>query len=208
MEALMFSDNSPYRKSFKRVADKRNLEDALLGFLKGRKLPKVKKENFERVKGVVRYAREKGVKVRVIWHEKINGRKSKDAIKALGVEPDKVLKVVVFVSENGKPVIGVVESTRKVNTRKLEVVSGLKGLRLARPREVKEITGYEPGGVPPFALKGEVPVYVDRRVMKHDLVYPSAGSPFAGMEVKPEDLVKLAGAKVADISGGKPIKEK
>lgn len=46
----------------------------------------------------------------------------------------------------------------------------------AAPEETKALTGMEIGGVTPFALPDDLPLYVDRRVMEAPVVWVGGGS--------------------------------
>ena len=71
--------------------------------------------------------------------------------------------------------------------------------RMARPKEVKEITGYEVGGLPPVGHEG-LTVIVDLEVAKKNKVYGGGGERNVLLEISPVDIIRLTGAKVEDIS--------
>ncbi len=74
---------------------------------------------------------ELGFKGEIIPH-KDSGRTSQDAAKALGVPIKRIIKSLLFRSKDGKFVGAILLGTSKVDVRKLEKLSGLKKLRLAR----------------------------------------------------------------------------
>jgi prolyl-tRNA editing enzyme YbaK/EbsC (Cys-tRNA(Pro) deacylase) len=63
----------------------------------------------------------------------------------------------------------------------------------------KEVTGYSIGGTPPLGLREEVPVVMDRDLMRHDAVWVGAGRPDTVFSVAPADLARAAGASVDEI---------
>ena len=133
----------------------------------------------------------------IIWHEEF-GRESKEAAVFVKVTPDRILKTLTFIRDDGKPVLVVITGDRKVDEKKLANFLGSKA-RLAKASEVREVTGYEVGGVPPFGA--DIETVFDLEVLKKDVVLAPAGSPFAGMKIKPEDMLKLKKeAKKSDIS--------
>ncbi|HEX2762477.1 MAG TPA: YbaK/EbsC family protein, partial [Allosphingosinicella sp.] len=55
------------------------------------------------------------------------------------------------------------------------------------------------GGVCPFGLATPLPVYCDVSLKEFDLVYPAAGSLNSSVEVTPERLFDLVGARWVDL---------
>jgi hypothetical protein len=60
-------------------------------------------------------------------------------------------------------------------------------------------TGYSIGGVPPFGHATEVPVFMDRDLLSHRVVWAAAGRPDSVFEINPERLRELSQATVADL---------
>ncbi|PLJ77381.1 aminoacyl-tRNA deacylase [Infirmifilum sp. SLHALR2] len=89
---------------------------------------------------------------------------SDDASMSLGVEKSQIAKTVVFVSDGGETVLVVVRADRRVDQARLAKLLGYRRLRLARPEEVAESTGYPPGGVPPLGHLRELPVILDSEI--------------------------------------------
>ncbi|MEM2850675.1 MAG: YbaK/EbsC family protein [Candidatus Bathyarchaeia archaeon] len=140
--------------------------------------------------------KEANVNARIIWHREW-GKKTETVAKILGIGLEYIIKCLIFLDSRDEPLMAVVTGNKRVNITKLEQVSGKIGLRLANAKEIERITGHPIGGVPPVGLN--IPVFVDIEVLTKNTVYGSAGSPYAGLEIKPEDLVKLANAEVVDI---------
>ena len=126
----------------------------------------------------------------VILHPTLSGRTSEQAERSLGIPRASVLKVLLFRSQE-EYVAAIVAGDERVDVTCLEKLTGLKDLRLARPEDVKSLTGYPVGGVPPFFFTGQFPVFVDEGVLKRDLVVGSAGSEYAGVRFSPQELRKL-----------------
>lgn len=84
---------------------------------------------------------------------------------------------------------------KRVNEEKLEKLVG--EVRMARPEEVEEHTGYIVGGVSPFDL--EIPVYTSDKIPEGG-VRPAAGSRVIGVEIDREELFDLVNPDVVDIT--------
>jgi len=138
-----------------------------------------------------------GLKGEIIHHQGRSGRTTRDAEYALGVPGKLILKVLLFKSRE-RHVAAIVTGDKRVDVKNLERLSGIGGLRLAKPEDIKRFTGFSVGGVPPFIFKNLCPVFVDEEVMKREYVIGSAGSEYIGVKFSPQELRKL-GYKLAQI---------
>ena len=75
-----------------------------------------------------------------------------------------------------------------------------KRLTFARGEEIQAVTGYVQGAVNPLCLLDDVPVVFDVAIAECNNVNISSGDPMAGIEMKPGDLIRLAGAQMAVIA--------
>ena len=75
---------------------------------------------------------------------------------------------------------------------------GVNKASFANPEETRELTGMMIGGVTPFALPDDVPVWVDSRVMKHAEVVVGGGSRSMKVRVASEVFSEMANAEVVD----------
>lgn len=112
-----------------------------------------------------------------------------------GVKEDQIIKTLIFIAK--RPVAVLCPGDTSVETEKLEELLGTS-VRMADPGEVKKETGYVIGGVSPFDL--DIPVYMEEDILGMDRVKPAAGSRVIGVNLRPEDLKDLNGAKVVDVS--------
>ncbi len=62
-----------------------------------------------------------------------------------------------------------------------------------------ELTGHAVGGVCPFGLASALPIVADRSLLAYATVFPAAGSRTSSIEVEPERLAALIGARWVDI---------
>lgn len=150
------------------------------------------------VEKVEKLVMDAGVDARIMWHREW-GRETASIAKVLGVDVSQIIKCLIFLDPSGRPVMGIVRGDSRVDVHKLSIAAGASELRLARAKEVEKLTGHPIGGVPPVGLS--IPTFVDRLVLEQEWIYGSAGSPHAGLRIKPSDLIRLSGAVVSEISG-------
>ncbi len=75
-----------------------------------------------------------------------------------------------------------------------------KRLTFASAEEILAVTGYVQGAVAPLCLPPAVPVIFDEGIASCQNVNISSGDPLAGLELKPGDLIRLAGAQLGMIA--------
>jgi alanine dehydrogenase len=145
------------------------------------------------------YAVDRDLRFTVISHPGIDGTRTENAERALGVPADKVLKCLVFRADE-RYVAAVCTGRKHILKERLRELTGAREVHLASPDEVLKVTGHTKGGVPAVQVFATVSaVYVDDRVMQQEAVYGSAGTELAGMRIAPA-VLKSLGALVARIT--------
>lgn len=124
------------------------------------------------------------------------------AEKQLRVSRENIIKSMLFVDEKGVPILAIVTGDRKVSEEKLTKICGAQKVKIARPRAVKSLTGYEAGALPPFGHRKPIRTVIDPKVMTFERVYGGGGAINALLEIDPQDIKKLTNAEVADVSEG------
>lgn len=122
------------------------------------------------------------------------------AASAIGVEPEQILKSLLFVTETGSLVLAIASGTGKVNRVRLAALLGAKKLSLADAATVQRATGYPVGGVAPVGHVERVPVVIDLRVMRLTVAFGGGGAEDVLLEIAPREIQRLTGATVADIA--------
>jgi len=75
-----------------------------------------------------------------------------------------------------------------------------KRLTFATAEEIRAVTGYTQGAVAPLCLPADVPVIFDEAIVRCANVNISSGDLMLGLELRQEDLTRLAGAQFAPIA--------
>lgn len=147
------------------------------------------------------YLLDRGLRCTVISHPGIDGTRTENAERALGVGAEKVLKCLIFRADD-RFIAAICSGRKHISEQRLRELTGAQRVELASTEEVREVTKHTKGGVPVvqvFGMDTIAAVYLDEEVMKQDGVYGSAGTEFAGMRIAPSDLRKL-GAQVVRIT--------
>jgi Cys-tRNA(Pro)/Cys-tRNA(Cys) deacylase len=121
-----------------------------------------------------------------------------EASEALGVSPDRVFKTLVA-EVDGALVTGVVPVGAQLDLKALAAACGGKKAAMAQVTAAERATGYVAGGISPVGQRKRLPVVLDSSAMGFGTVFCSAGRRGLEIELAPADLVRAAGATVADI---------
>ncbi len=121
-----------------------------------------------------------------------------DAARAVGCDVGQIVKSLVFVAA-GLPVVALVSGANRLDERRLGAAAG-EPVTKADADVARSATGYAIGGVPPFGHATDVPVFMDRDLLTHPVVWAAAGRPDSVFEIDPERLRELSQAQVIDLA--------
>jgi prolyl-tRNA editing enzyme YbaK/EbsC (Cys-tRNA(Pro) deacylase) len=127
----------------------------------------------------------------------VGTRTAGDAARAIGCDVGQIVKSLVFVAA-GRPVVALVSGANRLDEGRLAAVAGAPVAK-ADAETARGTTGYSIGGVPPFGHATEVPVFMDRDLLSHAVVWAAAGRPDSVFEISPQSLRELSQAEVADL---------
>jgi len=115
---------------------------------------------------------------------------------ALGVKESQTVKSLVLKTKEGKFAVLVLPGDKKMDWKVLASQLNTKKVEFAKPEEVLERVGCEVGCVPPFGHLTELPIYMDRELLKKEMVYFNPGVHNKSFKVKAWDLRKLCHSKM------------
>ena len=94
---------------------------------------------------------------------------------ALGVPEHQVVKTLVMETDKGEPLIVLMHGDRKVSTRELARIAGVKRIFPCKPEVAERHSGYLVGGTSPFGTRKSMPVYLERSVLALPRIYINGG---------------------------------
>ncbi len=144
-----------------------------------------------------RWLREAGVEFRVLEHAPVFT--SEEAARVRGTDPAAGAKALVVRAEE-RYVQLVLPGDRRVDNARLRAILGTRKLRFANAQELLDLTGCEPGAVPPFGNLFDLPVYVDEPLATRASIAFNAGSHTVSFMMSGADFVRLSGATVCRFS--------
>lgn len=115
------------------------------------------------------------------------------AARAVGVEPARIAKTLAFKNGEGA-VIVVAAGDAKVDNKKFKQEFGFKP-HMLDPGQTLALTGHPVGGVCPFGLATDVPVFCDVSLRRFTTVFPACGSSNSAIELTCEELELYSGCR-------------
>lgn len=122
------------------------------------------------------------------------------AAAAIGVEPNRILKSVLFIDGSGAAVLAIASGQGKINRVRLAFHANTGPLKLADADIVRRVTGFAIGGVAPVGHAEPVPVVIDTRVMTLPDAFGGGGAENVLLRITPADIKRLTNGQVADIA--------
>jgi len=126
-------------------------------------------------------------------------RTAVDAARAVGCEIGAIAKSLLFLAD-GKPLLVICSGDRRVDTDKVAGLVGAATLKMAPAEDVKRITGYAIGGVPPLGHATPIDKLMDNRLLSWPLIYAAAGAHDALFPIEPDVLARVSEATLADVT--------
>ncbi len=151
----------------------------------------------ETVQRVVTALAEAGVRTEVREFA-ASTRTAEDAANALGTTVGQIVKSLVFLAGD-RPILVLVSGVNRADTAKLQALVDAEITR-ANADDVRRITGYAIGGVPPFGHLTFLTTFLDRDLLQYEEVWAAAGTPNAIFAITPHDLLRITAAQVADVA--------
>jgi Cys-tRNA(Pro) deacylase len=118
----------------------------------------------------------------------------------LNVDEHAVVKTLVMADDKGAPLIVLMHGDRKVSTKALARVIGVKSVEPCTPEAAQRHSGYRVGGTSPFGTRKKIPVYVERSVLALPAIYINGGSRGFLVRLAPDAVVRLLGARPVDVA--------
>jgi prolyl-tRNA editing enzyme YbaK/EbsC (Cys-tRNA(Pro) deacylase) len=115
----------------------------------------------------------------------------------IGCAVGQIAKSLLFLGKDGGLFMVIAPGDRKIAQSKLKAVVGTK-LRMTRPEETIEATGYPPGGVCPFDIPARIRMFIDAGLQKYATIYPAAGTTSSGVPMTFAQLVAITGGTVGE----------
>lgn len=144
------------------------------------------------------YLQEKNPRLQIIELDQ-NTSTAPLAAAALGLEVGQIAKSILFKTKSEQYLMVVSAGDVKMNSKAIKETVGER-VRMANPEEVYNVTGFSVGGVCPFALAHEVPIYLDESLLRYDVVYAAAGTANTALPITFTELQAITAGRPCKVS--------
>jgi Cys-tRNA(Pro) deacylase len=144
----------------------------------------------------VRYLRQKGVEFVPHLYDYVEKGGSRESARQLGVDEHKIVKTLVFETNEKRPLIVLMHGDREVSTKNLARKLGVKSVEPVSPEKVTKLTGYQVGGTSPFGTRTRFPVYAERTIFDLDHIFINGGKRGFLVEIGPGVLESIDAVEV------------
>ena len=152
----------------------------------------------EPVKRAEKSIKEFDPSLKIIYLEQ-TARTAQDAATALGCNVGAIVKSLLF-SAGDNFVLCLVSGDKRCSLNKLKKILDEKNISMAKPDDVKEITGYTIGGVSPVGHLNKVKIYIDTNLERFKTVFAAAGHPNCVFKIEFNQLTKLTSGEIKEIT--------
>ena len=114
---------------------------------------------------------------------------AQQAADAHGIPVRNIVKSILVKIDN-EFFLFLVPGDKKIDLEEKKREFNAKNITIANPEEVKNITGYSIGGVPPFGHKQKIKTFVEKGFDKKENLLAAAGSPKCVFKIGLEELKK------------------
>ena len=121
-----------------------------------------------------------------------------ESSRQLGVDEHAVVKTLVMQDQDAKPLIVLMHGDRQVSLKNLARQIGAKKVEPCKPEAAQRHTGYQVGGTSPFGTRKDLPVYVERSILKLPAIYINGGNRGFLVQIAPQVLAGVLHAQPVD----------
>lgn len=115
----------------------------------------------------------------------------------IGKDPAQVYKTLVAVGASKSLYVFVIPVEAELDMKKAAKEAGEKNVEMLPVKDIQKFTGYIRGGCSPIGMKKNYPTFLDESARDLETVIVSAGKIGFQVELKPEELLKASGGKLA-----------
>ena len=119
--------------------------------------------------------------------------------RSMGQDSDRVFKTLVTKGASGGYYVFDIPVAATLDLKKAARAVGEKSVAMIHQKELLPLTGYVHGGCSPVGMKKPFPTTFHQTALEGETITVSAGRIGYQICLRPEDLIALVGAQVADV---------
>lgn len=126
---------------------------------------------------------------------------AENSAEAVGRPLETVCKTLIVQTDDKRTFAAIVPGDQRCDTRKMAAAVGAKRADLAERGEAERITGYQIGGISPFAMRRRLPTLIEESALALDRIIVNGGRRGVLVEMATSELVRLLDAQSMNLCG-------
>ncbi|MCX6642197.1 MAG: Cys-tRNA(Pro) deacylase [Candidatus Bathyarchaeota archaeon] len=118
----------------------------------------------------------------------------------LNVNSHVMIKTLIMQKEDGEPLIVLMHGDKEVSLKELARQIGAKSIQPCNLKDAEQHTGYLVGGISPFGVKKQMPVYIEEELLSFPQIWINGGQRGFIIDISPASLVKILSPKVVKVA--------
>ncbi|MBQ3583691.1 MAG: Cys-tRNA(Pro) deacylase [Lachnospiraceae bacterium] len=118
----------------------------------------------------------------------------------LGQSYEQSFKTLVTVGKSNAYYVFVIPIDKEIDMKKAAKEVNEKNIEMIHVKDINKVTGYIRGGCTPIGMKKQYKTVLHKSILEFEEVIISGGRIGAQIFIKPQDLIQVTGATVADIA--------
>ncbi len=155
----------------------------------------------------VRFLKDKGADFTILLYRYEERGGTAVAARELGVDEHAVIKTLVFETDSRQPFLVLMHGDREVSTKNLARILKVKSVLPCPPATAERHTGYQVGGISPFATRKKLPVYMERTLADCPRVFINAGKRGQLAEMSPAEIRRILEPTLVDAAVVDPVQK-
>ena len=146
------------------------------------------------VTAAIRFLKSQGVKYTEHLYSYEDRGGTAVSSRELGISEHVVVKTLIMQTEDDKPLVVLMHGDKKVSTKGLARIVGVKSVRPCDPKVANKYSGYVVGGTSPFGTRSVMPVYIEKSIFDLSEIYVNGGARGFLVCLSPQILMDLPNA--------------
>jgi len=160
-----------------------------------------KKDNKAHKTNAVRMVEAEGIEYKMYEYDAPDGFLDGVSVaNVLGQPVEQVFKTLVTVGASRENYVCVIPVAKELDMKKAAKHFGEKKLEMIPAKDITKVTGYIKGGCSPVGMKKLFVTAIDDTAQQFETIMVSGGKVGLQMQLATEGLVKITGAKFADLT--------
>ncbi|MBE5800566.1 MAG: Cys-tRNA(Pro) deacylase [Clostridiales bacterium] len=149
---------------------------------------------------VMRILEKEGAAHQVHYYDPEKGIDGLSVAAQLGQDPQSIFKTLVTQGKSRAFYVFVIPVGATLNLKRAACACGEKAIEMIPQKILLPTTGYIHGGCSPIGMKKTFPTFIDETAQLFDSICVSAGKIGVQVELSPDTLIQLTGAKYAELT--------